>query len=95
MFIYFQNSDGTFKIDQSSIKFTLNSNRNIVGNYKRFICYFDINGDGQKDILLTESVNWSSTVIKTAFIRTGNQFIEQDYFQFDPYATSIKSLIKN
>ena len=95
LFIYFQNSDGTFKIDQSSIKFTLNSNRNIVGNYKRFICYFDINGDGQKDILLTESVNWSSTVVKTAFIRTGNQFVEQDYFQYDPYATSIKSLIKN
>lgn len=95
LFIYFQNTDGTFKIDQSSIKFTLNSNRNIVGNYKRFICYFDINGDGQKDILLTESVNWSGTVLKTAFIRTGNQFIEQDYFQFDPYATSLKSLIKN
>ncbi|NCA30512.1 MAG: VCBS repeat-containing protein [Chitinophagia bacterium] len=93
LFIYFQNSDGTFKIDQSSIKFTLNSNRNIVGNYKRFICYFDINGDGQKDILLTESVNWSSTVIKTAFIRTGNQFIEQDYFQFDPYAKSILSIL--
>ena len=95
LFIYFQNTDGTFKIDQSSIKFTLNSDRNIVGNYKRYICYFDINGDGQKDILLTESVNWPSTVVKTVFIRTGNQFMEQDYFQFDPYATSIKTLIKN
>jgi hypothetical protein len=95
LFIYFQNTDGSFKIDQSSIIFTLNSDRNIVGNYKRYICYFDINGDGQKDILLTESVNWSKTVVKTAFIRTGNQFMEQDYFQFDPYAASIKSLIKN
>ena len=27
---------------------------------------------------------------KTVFIRTGDQFIEQDFYQFDPYLNSIK-----
>ena len=30
---------------------------------------------------------------KTVLIRTGNKFIEQDYYQFDPYAKSILSII--
>jgi hypothetical protein len=27
---------------------------------------------------------------KTVFIRSGNKFIEKDFFQFDPYAKSLK-----
>ena len=93
-FIYLQNQDGTFKIDNSSVQFTTNTNRNINGEYRRYIAYHDLNSDGQKDIILTESVNNNKSSSKTVFIRKGNQFVEQDYFQFDPYGKSLLSLIK-
>jgi hypothetical protein len=93
LFIYFQNSDGTFKLDTSPIQFSINTNRTINGEYKRYISYTDINNDGKKDILLTESVNGFVSK-KSVFIRTGDKFIETDFYQFDPYAKSLLPLAK-
>ena len=93
LFIYFQNLDGTFKIDTSPFQFSINSNRNINGEFKRYINYTDINGDGKKDIILTES-NVGFISNKSVLIRTGNKFIETDFYQFDPYAKSLLPLIK-
>ena len=56
----------------------------------------DFDGDGKKDITYSDTgmdpymspTNEIKT--KTVFIRSGNKFIEKDFFQFDPYAKSLK-----
>ena len=59
----------------------------------------DYNGDGKKDIGYIDSGIMptldpnNDLKKKTVLIRTGNKFIEQDYYQFDPYAKSILSII--
>ena len=61
----------------------------------------DFNGDGKKDIAFLDGAAGNihlndplNIMIKkrSVFIRTGNQFIEQDFYQFDPY---MKSLLVN
>ena len=56
---------------------------------------FDFNDDGAKDFSYRNSAdNQGFMQKKTVFIRQGNQFIEQDFYQFDPYAKSILNLVK-
>jgi hypothetical protein len=50
-----------------------------------------MNGDGKKDIIYLEMNDMNQLKDKTALIRSGNRFIEQPFYQFDPFA---KSLIK-
>jgi hypothetical protein len=65
------------------------------------ICANDFNGDGKKDVAFLDGAAGNihlndplNIMIKkrSVFIRTGNQFIEQDFYQFDPY---MKSLLVN
>ena len=102
-FAYIQQSDGSFKIDKSYFQYSPNyitRKNNRWG--KKVLLYFDFNGDGRKDISYIDASNGdefgsyntsthsgSRSTVKTVFIRTGNQFIEKDYYQFDPYAKSI------
>jgi hypothetical protein len=64
------------------------------------LIYFDFNGDGKKDISYTDDAGGlkrdgnATIVTKSIFVRTGNKFIETDFYQFDPYANSIKPFIK-
>jgi hypothetical protein len=87
-----QKSDGSFKIDYSFVvnNHIVNTTTNSTIGKEKLI-YVDVNGDGKKDIFFYEINNMNQLKDKTVFIRTGNQFIEQDIFQFDLFA---KSLIK-
>jgi hypothetical protein len=92
IYAYIQQKDGSFIIDKTIFTYTINSVRQ--GGWKPRLVYFDFNGDGKKDISYKDAADNGELKSKSVFIRTGNKFIETDYFQFDPYAKSIKSLIK-
>ncbi len=92
IYAYFQQKDGSYTIDKSIIQYTINSTRK--GNWKSKLIYFDYNGDGKKDIGYIDDAANGEIKYKSVFIRSGNNFIEQDYFQYDPYAKSILTLIK-
>jgi hypothetical protein len=90
---YLQQKDGSFKRDVSWIEYASGTKR---GNYRNKLIYFDFDGDGKKDITYSDtgmdpytSPN-NEIKNKTVFIRSGNKFIEKDFFQFDPYAKSLK-----
>ncbi len=89
---YLQQKDKSFSIDNSLINYSINNSRK--GMYKPRILYFDYNGDGKKDLSYIDDADNGEIIYKSVFIRQGNQFVEQDYYQFDPFAASLKSLIK-
>jgi hypothetical protein len=106
-FVYIQQGDGSFKIDYNYFKYASNyiTRRNNRWG-KKTLLYFDFNGDGRKDISYIDASNGDEfgsyntttlsgcrSTVKTVFIREGNQFIEKDYFQFDPYAKSILPIL--
>jgi hypothetical protein len=93
--IYFQNADGSFKVDNSAIEYTINQER---PNWKTRLIYFDFDGDGKKDITYSDAginayTNKSiinDIKLKSVFIRSNNKFVEKDFFKFDPYANELK-----
>ena len=93
--IYLQQSDGSFVIDTSLVEYNLNTISR--PQYKTRLVYSDINGDGLKDISYINSsitpyymLQNNELLTKSVFIRVGNKFVEKDYYQFDPYAKSLK-----
>jgi hypothetical protein len=90
---YIQQKDGSFKRDVSWIEYASGTKR---GNYRNKLIYYDFDGDGKRDITYSDTgmdpytSPTNEIKSKTVFIRTGNKFIETDYFQFDPYAKSLK-----
>jgi hypothetical protein len=88
IYAYIQQPDGSFVIDKTIFSYTINSVRQ--GDWKPRLFYFDFNGDGKKDISYKDGADNGELKSKSVFIRTGNKFIETDYFQFDPYAKSLK-----
>lgn len=91
---YIQQKDGSFKKDDSWIEYASGAKR---GNYRNKLIYFDFDGDGKKDITYSDTGMEPYTSPtneiknKTVFIRSGNKFVEKDFFQFDPYAKSLKA----
>jgi hypothetical protein len=98
--IYFQNNDGTFRLDKSMFQYTTNTDRRITGEYRRYLSYVDINRDGKEDIVAGNTVgtldknNKAHVMYKTVFIRNGNSFIEESYYKYDNYAKTVLQLIK-
>jgi len=106
-FVYIQQNDGSFKIDKSYFQYSssyITRKNNRWG--KKTLLYFDFNGDGRKDISYidasngdefgsynTTTLSGSRSTVKTVFIRQGNQFVEKDYYLFDPYAKSILPIL--
>ncbi|MCX6289240.1 MAG: VCBS repeat-containing protein [Bacteroidetes bacterium] len=107
-FIYYQQQDGSFKIDNTSFIYASGSKTKTISNWgKPRLIYYDYNGDGIKDICYLDGsqgneygtydlVANSGNIMpfKTVFIRQGNQFVEQDVYQYDPYAKSLLSILK-
>jgi hypothetical protein len=93
--LYIQNKDGSFSLDKTKFTFNINaSNRTqgtTPGHWKPWLMLYDFNGDGIKDVSYIDNTNFLGELkTKTVFIRTGDQYIEQDFYQFDPYLNSIK-----
>lgn len=94
-YAYMQTSKNQFQIDTTIFKYTINTNRQ-TGNYgsswKPWIIYYDFNGDGLPDISYIDPHNyWNNSLSrKSVFIRTGNQYVEDDFYKYDQYANSIK-----
>ena len=95
IFAYLQQSNGTFIINKDMFQYNINTSRPTDPNWKHDLMYFDFNGDGKKDISYRNGADNPGVLQKkSVFIRQGNQFIEQDFYQFDPYAKSVLSLVK-
>ena len=93
--LYIQNKDGSFSLDKTKFTFNINaSNRTqgtTPGHWKPWLMLYDFNGDGIKDVSYIDNTNFLGELkTKTVFIRTGDKYIEQDFYQFDPYLNSIK-----
>lgn len=91
--VYIQQKDGSFARDENWIQYLSGIKK---GNYRNKLIYFDFDGDGKKDITYSDTgmdpytSPTNEIKNKTVFIRTGNKFIEKEFFQFDPYAKSLK-----
>jgi hypothetical protein len=92
---YVQQSNGNFVIDNTIFQYTINSTRK--GNWKPVIIYQDFNKDGKKDITYHDDAsgigNDNTLPYKSVFIRKGNQFVEENYFQYDDFMKSLLPLI--
>ena len=106
-YVYIQQKDRTFKIDNTYFQYASNyvtRTNNPWG--KKALQYYDYDGDGRKDISYIDASNGdefgafnvstmsgSRSTVKTVFIKQGNQFVEKDYYLFDPYAKSILPIL--
>jgi hypothetical protein len=73
-------------------QYTINSVRK--GGWKPRLIYFDFNGDGLKDVSYLDSADNGELKYKSVFIRTGNKFVETDFYQFDSFAKSLLTMLK-
>lgn len=89
-YAYIQNSNGTFILEKNT--FLYSSQRTNYKDYKPHIIYYDFNKDGQKDVTYIDGSDNGQQIYKTVFIRKGNQFVEEDFFQYD---TFVKTNLKN
>jgi hypothetical protein len=92
IYVYVQQKDGSYLIDKTYIQYSTVGVRK--GNWKPRLMYYDFNKDGKKDISYLDDADNGELKNKTVFIRTGNKFIEEDFYQFDSYSSSIKSKLK-
>lgn len=94
--LYFQNPDGSFKLDKSKFIFNINTSAKriagkIPGFWKPWLVLKDFNKDGQLDVSYIDNHDFDGELkSKTAFIRTGNQYVEKDFYQFDEYIKSLR-----
>ncbi len=94
IFVYIQNKDKSFTSNKNYFQYNISTNRS--GTWKKSLIYYDYNKDGVKDIGYLNSADKQNEMInKTVFIRRGDKFIEEDFFQYDTIANKIKTLIKN
>jgi len=92
--VYIQQTDSSFKIDDTWVNYTISTDRKTT-LWKYRLVYYDFDGDGKKDITYLDAgidpyTNPNNKIkYKTVFIRSGNQFVEKNIYSFDQYAKSI------
>ena len=106
IFVYTK-KNGNYEIDKSKFEFTKNIKR--VGGLdggKPKLLYYDYNKDGVKDIGYIDC-SWGSegklynpttndgniSAFKTVFIKKGNQYVEEDFYQYDLFAKDILTIL--
>jgi len=95
IFVYEQQIDGSFIINKSYFTYTINATRINGDGWKSKLVYFDYNNDGVKDISYINSADNNGVMkSKSVFIRNGNKFIEEDYYQYDNFAKSLLNNLK-
>lgn len=87
--VYIQ-KNGLFYIDNSYITVNVNNKKSPIK-----LLYSDFNGDGQKDISYIDDADNGQIKDKKLFIRNGNKFNQEDFYQFDKYADVLKTNLKN
>lgn len=106
-FVYLQTKEGKFVIDNSIFVYN-NNNTRYNNDSNEQLLYYDYNKDGKKDIGYIDGNNgaeygpWNPATkrgnhmhIKTVFIRSGNQFIENSFYDYDPYAKSLLPILSS
>jgi len=94
---YIQQANGSFNRELSWVEYTLSLNRT---DFRNKLIYYDFDGDGKKDITYSDTGMAPYTSPdneikkKTVFIRSGNKFIEKDFFQYDAYAKYLFDSLK-
>lgn len=95
LFVYEQQRDGSYTINKNYFTYTISSTRLNGDGWKCKLIYFDYNGDGIKDVgYINSSDNDGVMKSKTVFIRKGDKFVEEDFYQYDNYAKSLLNNIK-
>lgn len=96
--------NGKYTVDKT--KFVFTKNTKILDGAKTKLLYYDYNKDGIKDIGYIDC-SWGSegniynaaindgniSAFKTVFIKRGTQYIEEDYYQYDPFAKSLLTIL--
>jgi hypothetical protein len=95
MNLYIQNTKYNFTETFDKFTYTINSNRvtNQYGSsWKTWLILYDFNKDGVKDLSYIDPHGYwnNSTSRKSVFIRNGDKFIEEDFYQYDSYCKSLK-----
>jgi len=97
--VYVQRQDKSFVLDNNWIQYTINSSKR--PNSKWSLIYTDFDSDGKKDLGYIDSGIMPSRdpnndlIKKSVFIRSGNKFIEKDFYEIDPYAKKVKESFLN
>lgn len=104
-FYVYRKINGTYVVDKS--KFTISQKTKNLDGGKPKLLYYDYNKDGIKDIgyidcswgsegkLYNPAINDGNiSSFKTVFIKRGNQYVEEDYYQYDLFAKDILSILR-
>lgn len=88
IFVYKKTNIG-YDLDKSTIQFNPNMRTKSLDGGKPKLLYYDYNKDGIKDIGYVDA-SWGDEVgdknimkYKTVFIKTGDKYVEQDFYQYD------------
>jgi hypothetical protein len=93
--LYTQNRERTFTLEKDAFIFNINTTATrvagkIPGYWKPWLILYDFNKDGQLDISYIDNHNFNQELkSKSVFIKTNSKYIEQDFYQFDPYIKSL------
>ena len=95
IFVYEQQTNGSFTINKTYFTYTINATRINGDGWKTKLIYYDYNNDGIKDVSYINSADNNGVMkSKSVFIRKGNKFIEEDYYQYDNFAKSLLNNLK-
>ena len=99
-FVYIKQKDGSYSVDKSWFIFSNSYSTRTTNKWgKPRLVYYDYDNDGKKDITYIDSNegnefgNNNKMNKKSVFIRRGNQFVEEDIYQYDSYSKKLLDIL--
>jgi hypothetical protein len=99
-FVYIKQKDGSYILDKSWFIFSNSYGTRTTNKWgKPRLVYYDYDNDGKKDITYIDSNegnefgNNNKMNKKSVFIRRGNQFVEEDIYQYDSYSKKLLDIL--